>query len=171
MARSDQSRGRDPGTDPRPDFVDSEDSFTGATTARLAPRRFVTGTVPQIMADDQGPGIRRETTNALAVLLAITGLSYVIILENAPPENVGLLLSLIAGAFTVSSVGVLLHVLEGREVFGLAGTYPVLVAAGVSIGTLWFSSTDPSSRQLTLVASGGIVVISVVGGLALRATH
>ena len=46
-----------------------------------------------------------------------------LILENAPPESIGLLLTLVDGALMTVSVGTSVFVFQGGTVFGYAGSY------------------------------------------------
>ena len=123
------------------------------------------------MADEQGATALRELTNTLTVLLVMAGLLFVVILGNAPTGSIAPSLFAIFGAYTAVSVAFTLHVRQGRRVLGDAGIYPVVAGAAVAVALFWLVFTDAPSQYLTVVALGGIAVVSVAGGVALFITH
>ena len=123
------------------------------------------------MADEQGTTALRELTNTLTVLLVMAGLLFVVILGNAPTESIAPSLFAIFGAYTAVSVAFTLHVRRGEGVFGDSGVYPVAAGAAVAVALFWLVFADAPSQYLTVVALGGIAVVSVAGGVALFVTH
>ena len=123
------------------------------------------------MTDEQGPTALRELTNTLTVLLVVAGLLFVVILGNAPTESIAPSLFAIFGAYTAVSVAFTLHVRRGGRVLGSAGIYPVVAGAAVAVALFWLVFTDAPSQHLTVVALGGIAVVSVAGGVAFFVTH
>ena len=77
----------------------------------------------------------------------------------------------IFGAYTAVSVAFTLHVRRGEGVFGDSGVYPVAAGAAVAVALFWLVFADAPSQYLTVVALGGIAVVSVAGGVALFVTH
>ena len=123
------------------------------------------------MVDEQGPTALRELTNTLTVLLVMAGLLFVVILGNAPTGSIAPSLFAIFGAYTAVSVAFTLHVRQGRRVLGDAGIYPVVAGAAVAVVLFLLVFADAPSQYLTVVALGGIAVVSVAGGVALFITH
>ena len=62
-----------------------------------------------------------EMSNAGGFLLGVMLFSCLIILENAPSESIGLLLSLVGAAYIIALVLVFVFLLQGRSVFGYTG--------------------------------------------------
>jgi len=123
------------------------------------------------MSDGQGPGILYEVRRAGTFLCGVTGFVYLLILEHAPPESRGLLLTLVGAAFIAVLFGMLVFVLQGGTVFGYAGGYPLVPGVIFGIGAYWLATTDASSLQVTLLAWGGLISMLVAGGLALNSAH
>jgi len=123
------------------------------------------------MSDEQGPKTLYEVRRVGTFLLIVTGFVYLLILENAPPENVGLLLALVGGAFIAALVGMSVFIHQGGTVFGYAGSYPTVPGVIFGIGSYWLATTDASSLQVTLLASGGLLAMLAAGGLALYSAH
>ena len=55
--------------------------------------------------------------------------------------------------------------------FGYAGHYPTVPGVIFGIGAYWLATTDASSLQVTLLASGGLLSMLAAGGLALYSAH
>ena len=123
------------------------------------------------MADEQGPTALRELTNTLTVLLVMAGLLFVVVLGNAPTGSIAPSLFAIFGVYIAVSVAFTLHVRQGGKVLGDAGIYPVVAGAVVAVVLFLLVFTDAPSQYLTVVALGGIAVVSVAGGVALFITH
>jgi len=123
------------------------------------------------MSDEQGPEILYEMRMAGGFLLGVTGFLYLIILENAPPESRGLLLTLVGGVFIVALAGVLVFVLQGAKIFGYASGYPLVPGVIFASILFWLTTTDAPSMQITIVASGGLITMLVAGGVALNSAH
>ena len=123
------------------------------------------------MSDGQGPGILYEARRAGTFLLGLTGFVYLLILENAPPESRGLLLTLVTVTFVAALVGMSVFIHQGGTVFGYAGGYPLVPGVIFGIGAYWLVTTDASSLHVTVVAWGGLISMLVAGGLALNSAH
>ena len=123
------------------------------------------------MSDEQGPGPLYEVRRVGSFLFVVTGVVYLLILENAPPESIDLLLALVGGVFIAAFVGVSVFIHRGGTVFGYAGSYQIVPAVIFGIGAYWLAATDASSLQVTLLASGGLLATLAAGGLALYVAH
>lgn len=123
------------------------------------------------MSDEQGPGPLYEVRHVGTFLFVVTGFVYLLILENAPPESIGLLLALVGGAFIAVFAGMSVFVHRGGTVFGYAGGYQIVPGVIFGIGAYWLAATDASSLQVTLLASGGLLGMVAAGGLALYSAH
>ena len=123
------------------------------------------------MSDEQGPEMMYEVSNAGGFLLGVMLFSCLIILENAPPESIGLLLALVGAVYIIALVVVFVFLLQGRTVFGYAGGYSSVPGAIFGIVLLWLTTTDASSTQITIVASGGLLSMLAAEGVALNSTH
>ena len=123
------------------------------------------------MSDEQGPGTLYEVRRAGTFLLAVTGFVYLLILESAPPKSIGLLLALVGAVYIIALVVVFVFLLQGGTVFGYAGSYPTVPGVIFGIGAYWLATTDASSLQVTLLASGGLLAMLAAGGLALYSAH
>ena len=123
------------------------------------------------MSDEQGPEIIYEMRMAGGFLLGVLLFSSLIILENAPSESIGLLLSLVGAVYIIALVVVLVFLLQGTMVFGYAAGYPILPGAIFGIIAFWLTTTDASSIQITIVASGGLISMLAAGGVALYSAH
>jgi len=123
------------------------------------------------MSDEQGPGTLYEVRRAGTFLLAVTGFVYLLILENAPPESIGLLLALVGAVYIIALVVVFVFLLQGRTVLGYAGGYSSVPGAIFGIVLFWLTTTDASSTQITIVASGGLLSMLAAEGVALNSTH
>lgn len=123
------------------------------------------------MSDEQGPGTLYEVRRLGTFLLLVTGFIYLLILENAPLESIGLLLTLVGGVFIAVLVGMSVFIHQGGTVFGYASDYPTVPGVIFGIGSYWLATTDASSLQVTLLASGGLLAMLAAGGLALYSAH
>ena len=123
------------------------------------------------MSDEQGPEMMYEVSNTGGFLLGVTLFSYLIILENAPSESIGLLPALVGAVYTIALVVVFVFLLQGRTVFGYAGGYSSVLGAIFGIIVFWLTTTDASSTRITIVASGGLLSMLAAEGVALNFTH
>ena len=123
------------------------------------------------MSDEQGPGMMYEMSNAGGFLLGVLLFSSLIILENAPSESIGLLLALVGAVYIVALVVVFLFLLQGRTVLGYAGGYSSIPGVIFAIIVFWLGTTDASSTQITIVASGGLLSMLAAEGIALYSAH
>lgn len=123
------------------------------------------------MPDEQGPGTLYEVRRVGTFLLVVTGFVYLLILENAPSENVGLLLALVGVVYIIALVVMSVFVHKGGTVFGCAGHYPTVPGIIFGIGAYWLATTDASSLQITVLALGGLMTILMAGGVALYSAH
>jgi len=112
-----------------------------------------------------------EMSNTGGFLLGVMLFSCLIILENAPPESIGLLLALVGAVYIIALVVVFVFLLQGRTVLGYAGGYSSVPGAIFGIVLFWLTTTDASSTQITIVASGGLLSMLAAEGVALNSTH
>ena len=68
-------------------------------------------------------------------------------------------------------VGMSVFIHQGGTVFGYASDYPTVPGVIFGIGSFWLATTDASSLQVTLLASGGLLAMLAAGGLALYSAH
>ena len=123
------------------------------------------------MSDEQGPGMMYEISNAGGFFLGVLLFSSLIILENAPSESIGLLLALVGAVYIIALVVVFVFLLQGRTVFGYAGGYSSVPGVIFGIIVFWLGTTDASSIQITIVASGGLLSMLAAEGVALNSAH